>query len=164
MNQALFFIIYNLSSNPLITKLALFLSYPFAYGLIIILILWVIFFSKRKMYNFSLLFLSGLTSWLVAATLKNILQFKRPFLNLDIVPLYNETGFSFPSEHMAVFTALAISMFLINRRTGFIFLIIAILIGLSRIILGVHYPVDILGGFVVGLICSLIFTEIYKKI
>jgi len=142
----------------------MFLSYPFTYGLIILLILWAIFFSNRKMYNFSLLFLSGLSSWIMASALKNILQLNRPFVNLDILPLYKETGFSFPSEHMVVFTAIAVSMFLINKTAGYIFLIIAILIGLSRIILGVHYPVDIMGGFVVGLIVSLIFKEIFKKI
>lgn len=164
MNTEIFFQLYSLSSNPLITKVAMFLSYPFTYGLIILLILWAIFFSNRKMYNFSLLFLSGLSSWIMASALKNILQLNRPFVNLDILPLYKETGFSFPSEHMVVFTAIAVSMFLINKTAGYIFLIIAILIGLSRIILGVHYPVDIMGGFVVGLIVSLIFKEIFKKI
>ena len=164
MNQDIFFSLYNLSPNPLIVKWALFLSYPFTYGFITLLVVWAIFLSGRKMYNFSLLLLSGLSAWLVAVFLKNILRLDRPFINLDIIPLYKETGFSFPSEHMAVFTAIAISMFLINKGAGFVFLIIAILVGLSRIVIGVHYPVDILGGFVVGFIFSLIFIQIFKKI
>jgi len=128
------------------------------------LIIWAMFFSKRKMFNFSLLFTSALFSWIMAEVLKNILRINRPFITEGIVPLVKETDFSFPSGHMAVFTAIAISMFFIDRRAGLVFFIIAILIGLSRIVIGVHYPVDLVGGFVVGLLISLITIEIFKKV
>jgi len=164
MNIALFNFIFYSSSNSIIGKIALFLSYPFAYGVIFILIIWAIFLSKNKMFNFSLLFLSGLSSWVMAFVLKGILQVNRPFVDLNIIPLYKETGYSFPSEHMAVFTAIAVSMFLIDKRAGLVFSVIAILIGLSRIAIGVHYPLDIVGGLAVGLITSLIFIEIFKKV
>ncbi len=164
MNSLLFNYIFRLSENPFITKFALFLSYPFTYGLIALLFIWIIFVSKRKMFNFSLFFLSVFFSWLTAAILKNILHVSRPFITEHVIPLYKETGFSFPSEHMAVFTAIAVCMFLVNKKSGIIFSIIAIFIGLSRIIIGVHYPLDILGGLFVGLIISLIARKIYKKI
>ena len=157
-------LLYNLSHIPIIAKVALFLSYPFTYGVIFLLIIWALFLSHRKMYNFSLLFLSVISSWLFAAFIKSIVRINRPFVDLGITPLYQESGFSFPSEHSAVFMAIAVSMFLINKKAGFVFLLIAILIGLSRIVIGVHYPIDILGGFAVGFIISLIFTEIFKKI
>jgi undecaprenyl-diphosphatase len=164
MNIIIFNYFFNLSLIPVIAKLALFLSYPFTYGLIFLLIFWAIFLSRKKMFNFSLLFLSVVFSWITASFIKNTLRFSRPYLELNIVPLFEETGFSFPSEHMAIFTAIAISMFLIDKRAGYIFSLIAILIGLSRIVIGVHYPVDILGGAIVGIVISLIFTSIYKKI
>jgi membrane-associated phospholipid phosphatase len=65
---------------------------------------------------------------------------------------------------MAVFTSVAVCMFLINKKAGIIFSIFAIFIGLSRIIIGVHYPFDIFGGLAVGLIISLITSEIFKKV
>lgn len=164
MNNTIFLQIYSLSSTPFIAKLALFLSYPFTYALLFLFLVWAIFISKRKMYNFSLLFMSGFLSWVIASFLKNIFMTSRPFIREGIIPLYRETGFSFPSEHMAVFTALAVSMYLIDKRAGYIVSVIAILIGLSRMVIGVHYPVDILGGLAVGLIISLIFIQIFKKI
>jgi len=164
MNLHLFNSIFFLSNNPIIAKLSLFISYPFTYIGIIVLIIWAIFLSKRKMYDFSLFFLSGFFSWAVASFIKNTLQINRPHVDLDIIPLYKEIGFSFPSEHMAVYTAFTISMFLINKKFGYVFLFFSIIVGVSRIIIGVHYPVDILGGFFVGLIISLIFTELFKKI
>lgn len=164
MNHSIFYILYNLSSIPIISKIALFLSYPFTYFVIFLLIIWAVFISQRKMYNFSLLFLSGLTSWLVSNILKNIIRMNRPFVDLNIIPVYKEIGFSFPSQHMAVFIAIATSMFFINRKAGYVFLIIAFLIGISRVIIGVHYPVDLLGGLVVGVLVSLIFIELFKKI
>ncbi len=164
MNSNIFYLFYNLSKIPFFAKASLFLSYPFTYGVLTLLIIWSIFISKSKIYNFSLLALTGFFSWFTSDMLKSILKINRPFITEHIIPLYKETDYSFPSSHMAVFTAIAVAMFLIDKRAGFIFSIIAILIGISRIILGVHYPSDILGGFIVGLIISLIFTEIYKKI
>ncbi len=164
MNNFIFNFLYNLSNYPFFAKLAIFLSYPFTYGVLVVLMIWAIFISKRKMYNFSLLFLSGFFAWIVSSLLKVIWQVNRPFISLHLTPLYKETGFSFPSDHASVFAAIAVSMFLINKKAGLAFSLIAILIGLSRIVIGVHYPIDIIGGFVVGLIISLIFREIFKKI
>jgi undecaprenyl-diphosphatase len=55
-------------------------------------------------------------------------------------------------------------MFFLNKKWGIIFTIIALLIGLSRVIIGVHYPFDILGGFVVGILVGLFFIKIFRKI
>lgn len=116
------------------------------------------------MFNFSLLFLSGFSAWFIANIFKNIFKINRPFVDLNINPLVRDVGFSFPSEHATVFMAITVSMFLINKKAGFVFLFLTILIGLSRVVIGVHYPVDIIGGFVVGIIISMIFVEIFKKI
>lgn len=164
LNNSIFYIINNFSIIPWVADSAIFLSYLFTYLLIFSLIIWAIFFSQKKMYNFSLLFLSGIFSWFIANILKSLLRINRPFIDLGFSPLRLESGFSFPSEHMTIFTAIATAMFLINKKAGFIFLIIAILIGLSRIIIGVHSPLDILGGLFVGGLVGLIFIKIFKKI
>ncbi len=164
LNNSIFYIINNFSIIPWVADSAIFLSYLFTYLLIFSLIIWAIFFSQKEMYNFSLLFLSGIFSWFIANILKSLLRINRPFIDLGFSPLRLESGFSFPSEHMTIFTAIATAMFLINKKAGFIFLIIAILIGLSRIVIGVHSPLDILGGLFVGGLVGLIFIKIFKKI
>jgi len=164
MNIVIFLFLYGLSRNPFIGSISLFLSYPFAYTLLAVIIVWAIFFSKRKMFNFSLLFLSATFSFFLADFIKIILHTARPFVELGIIPLYKEIGFSFPSEHSAIFSALAFCMFFINRKLGILVGVFTLLIGLSRIVIGVHYPIDVLGGFALGFIISYIFIRIFKKI
>ncbi|TCP55964.1 undecaprenyl-diphosphatase [Tumebacillus sp. BK434] len=88
--------------------------------------------------------------------LKNVFQRVRPELN----PLVHADGFSYPSGHsMSAFALYGILGFLIwlkveNKlwRTALLLVCIAmvLLIGTSRIYLGVHYPSDVVGGFLGG--------------
>lgn len=88
----------------------------------------------------------GLAS--AAVGLCNILFFRpRPF---DVVPtnllLYPPTDSSFPSNSAAVSFAIAFSILYSDRRTGIALVLLACLYGFSRVYVGVHYPLDILGG------------------
>ena len=68
----------------------------------------------------------------------------------DVQSLIKETGFSFPSGHASFFMALACAIFISHKKAGYLFMFFALLIGIARIIAGVHFPVDILGGFILG--------------
>ena len=57
---------------------------------------------------------------------------------------------SFPSDHAAAAFAIAFAILAHSRRAGVAFLVVATLIGLSRIALGLHYPSDVLAGLLVG--------------
>lgn len=89
------------------------------------------------------------------AVFVEIIQFfynrPRPFLVLPIAPLINHNATAaFPSGHASFFFALAFAMFFYNRRQGWVIFAGALIMGLARIISGVHWPADILGGLVVG--------------
>jgi undecaprenyl-diphosphatase len=58
---------------------------------------------------------------------------------------------------------LALSVYFIHKRVGIFLIFAAILIGTARIIAGVHYPVDILGGYVLGTVIAIIFNYLFKK-
>ena len=75
----------------------------------------------------------------------------RPFVELDITTLINhaDTG-SLPSGHVAFIVPLMLTLWQINKRLGLWGLIGALLIGISRIGVGAHWPTDILLGFLVG--------------
>jgi undecaprenyl-diphosphatase len=76
----------------------------------------------------------------------------RPCKTLENFRLLVECGggYSFPSSH-AVNIATAMGIFIYNyRRFSATWIIIALLVGYSRIYVGVHYPFDVLGGFVLG--------------
>lgn len=101
--------------------------------------------------------------------LKNVIARPRPFILDKTIQLLIEKplDYSFPSCHtMASFEATVI-IFLHNKKWGTLALILAILIGFSRMYLFVHYPSDVLFGAILGsLIAIIVFygENKYRKI
>ncbi|MGC5699414.1 undecaprenyl-diphosphatase [Pseudomonas sp. NFXW11] len=77
----------------------------------------------------------------------------RPFmLGLGQNFLAHAPGASFPSDHASGMFAMAFALLLVNlRKTGLVLLALALLVSWARVYLGVHFPLDILGGCLVGL-------------
>lgn len=85
----------------------------------------------------------------------------RPELHLRIPYMYNESTTihwsSFPSDHSAMFCALAVALYLVSRRTGIAALCYVFLfINLPRLYMGFHYPTDILVGTLIGVAVALL--------
>jgi len=62
------------------------------------------------------------------------------------------TDFSFPSGHTLSGVASTVVIFHMNRKIGIVAMILAILVAFSRLYLYVHYPSDILGGIIIGIL------------
>lgn len=88
--------------------------------------------------------------------LKYIFQRPRPFLSLEGVNLLVAPpgSFSFPSGHAA--NAFASSIVIARKvsRLARPVLLLAVIIAFSRVYVGVHYPLDILGGALLGALCA----------
>ena len=177
MNLDIFYFLNNLShSSDIFDKIVVFIAGPFSYVVIFLAIIFLLFHheilpSKNpfklfllKWREIMLVFFSGISAWIIAQILKVIIEAPRPFeILFDVNPLFLHGGMdSFPSGHATFFMALAISIFISHKKIGYIFILFAILIGLARIIVGIHFPVDILGGFVIGLITVLFFKKLYN--
>lgn len=82
----------------------------------------------------------------------------RPFLAAAIHPLItiNPAQWSFPSAHATIMFAMAFSLFSVSKNWGVLYLALALVSSLSRIIVGVHYPLDIFGGMLVAAFSSIL--------
>ena len=164
MNNTFFFSLYSLAHrSETLDKVFIFFADVFPFIVIFLAFLFLIFHHEvlfvsnplkafiQKWKEILLVFFSGAFAWFLAYVLKLIFHTERPFvLFSQVSALFNETGFAFPSGHATFFMALAFAIFFNHKKIGYIFIFFALIIGLARIISGVHFPVDILGGFILG--------------
>ena len=87
----------------------------------------------------------------IAQLIKMAYYHPRPGVTLDFVPLFPETSYSFPSGHAITFFALAMAVYMINKKFGIILFAVAMVISSARIMAGVHWPSDIIAGATCGI-------------
>jgi undecaprenyl-diphosphatase len=68
---------------------------------------------------------------------------------------------AFPSGHTAESFAVAVTVFMHDRRLGWWFLAAALIIGVARVVANVHYPIDIVGGAFLGTIVAVIIERLH---
>ncbi|AEV28972.1 membrane-associated phospholipid phosphatase [Sphaerochaeta pleomorpha str. Grapes] len=130
----------------------------------IVAILWC--FDKKKGFVICSSMLFSVTSM---GILKAIVRAPRPFTVLPSIAgkrLATATGYSFPSGHTTTaasfYSALAVAY---KKRTlSIISAIMIILVGTSRLYLGVHWPIDVFGGLVLGVSISLLASSKLSKL
>jgi membrane-associated phospholipid phosphatase len=142
--------------------------------LYIFLIAWGIMNLGRKAlwWVLSAFLTIGLSDQVSSGFIKNTVARVRPCRDPEVLPqillrLEHCSGaFSFTSSHAANHFALAMFIYasLVNtvpsRITGWLFLWAAA-IGYAQVYVGVHYPLDVLGGTLVGLVCGWLTSKLY---
>ncbi|OGI83045.1 hypothetical protein A3I95_00835 [Candidatus Nomurabacteria bacterium RIFCSPLOWO2_02_FULL_44_12] len=164
MNNEIFYFFYNLAhQSTIFDSVIVFFAFYFPYVVIILAGVFLlmhhdvlkaenpyqVFLEKKK--EILKAFFAGILAWLLAQVLKFLFSLGRPAEALaGINPLLSKSDYSFPSGHATFFAALAVSIFFFHKKAGYLFILFALLIGVARVIAGVHFPVDILGGFALG--------------
>lgn len=119
----------------------------------IALSLLLIFYGKGKLESAAAHGLVSLTvSFLLGLFLKKITMRQRPYLVLDGVNVGGTlfTDYAFPSGHTTSIFSLAVSYSIIYPDLALPLVLVATLVGVSRVYLGQHYPIDIIAGGCLG--------------
>lgn len=127
----------------------------------------MLFFKKTRKVGFVALLSIGLCFLITNVGLKNIVARPRPYTQIAelMILTHPESSFSFPSGHTANSFAVALIYYrMLPKKWGIAAVVLASLIGFSRLYIGVHYPSDVIGGFLVALFASSIVYWVYKKI
>jgi len=168
LSHQLFFILSSLAhQNSVFDFFVQFFAVYFPYIVGGIAMIYIVYHKHKKSQNefifntikihlreFGIVVFSVLFVWGFSALLKELVGAPRPYLVFqNFIPLFPYGGYdSFPSGHAGLFGAIAGAIYIFHHRAGFVFFICAILIGIARIIAGVHFPIDIFGGLCIGFI------------
>ena len=124
--------------NKMITLLG-YISYP-------ILVILVLVYQKEQFLKVIMIPASG---FCILTFIRKGINRKRPYETLNIQPLIikDKKGHSMPSRHVFSMTIIAVSWLMISPIIGSILLICSLMMGMIRVVGGVHYPSDVLVGF-----------------
>jgi len=115
---------------------------------------------RKKLMVLSVVPFSSLFALYGVSALIKLFYFRpRPFLVHEVTQLFDKTSYSFPSDHATFFFTLAFALYFWNKKWGFWFFIGTLLMGVARVMSGVHYPSDVIGGMLIGLTVSFV---VYK--
>lgn len=173
MNLFIFNLIHGLAGKFwLLDYFGIFLADYFGY--LLILIAGILILKEKgwqgKIYFFSLISLSIILSrGIIAEIIKFFYPVSRPFSALNFEPLVNHSNAynSFPSGHATFYFALAFAIFWFfykrgepaGIKLGWQFLVGTLFISVARVFSGVHWPLDILAGALIG-IASVFLVEL----
>lgn len=112
--------------------------------------------------------LLAMISWPVANAACDVLKatFRMPRPNVEladtVLRVKHLTSFGTASAHSATMMAVAVAFMFYDRKVGTIWVVVAVMTGLSRIYVGVHYPSQVLLGWAVGAFVSFVAVKTWQ--
>jgi undecaprenyl-diphosphatase len=140
----------------------------FQWWLIIGLLSFILFGKRRERLSMFLIIIAVIFSDILGNFLKHLFVRMRPEHILENVRLLIEStsSYSLPSNH-AMNTAAAATVLVLRypkkKIIGYCAIVISFLVSYSRVYVGVHYPSDIISGWLFGIGCAWITVQIFKK-
>jgi undecaprenyl-diphosphatase len=166
-NQIVFGWLHHLAGRwPLLDAVAIFCAQWLPY-ILVLGFLFLILDQADARHGFYL-FAEGalaiiLARGIITTTIHYFYYHPRPFEVYGFVPLFSEVGSSFPSGHAAWFFALAMVVWYLDRKWGVWYFVFATLISVARIYAGVHWPLDVIAGAIIGVGSAMFVRWVLEK-
>jgi undecaprenyl-diphosphatase len=112
---------------------------------------------KKEYRQLGILILLSLVGSLIVTNglLKNWIARPRPYTVYPVDLLINKNPeFSFPSGHTSAAFAAAWMVYMNKKKLGIYLVVLATFMGLSRLYLFMHYPTDVMGGAIIGILIA----------
>ena len=157
LNRSLFLAINASAEASLpMRELAVFLAQWLVLSVPLLLLVFWVFGGRRQRMIVLTATLSIVVALACNLLIRELWFHPRPFmLGLGTNFLAHAPGASFPSDHASGMFAVVFALILASLgRTGLVMLALALLVSWARVYLGVHFPSDILGGCLVGLLSA----------
>ena len=170
LDTQLFYVFNSLAGqSPFLDRIIVFFATYLAYLLVLLFLAFAFFRHSSKREKWELLLVAGASAIIARFGITELIRLfyhhPRPFAELPGVhALFTDNAWSFPSGHATFFFALATAVYLYNRKWGIAFFVSAVLVTTGRIAAGVHYPSDILGGALVGIIVACAVYAVARKV
>lgn len=152
LDRALFRVVFGVKWTPLTSVMRAFTVVGTAGALWGFLAAAAFLFTGLRPSHLLIPWTAVAASWTVAEGAKYLFNRARPFIwDTEIAPLIKTpSSSSFPSGHSATAAAGALSLSVLYPPFAPAFVVAGFLVVLSRVYLGVHFPVDVLAGVVIG--------------
>jgi len=123
------------------------------------------FLSSRRKKGIVLFGIIDLVlTYIVAKVLNHFIINPRPFVSEHVIPLIpHAPDNGFPSDHVLLVSAIAGVLFCYNRKAGVAVYVLAILIGISRVLAGIHHWVDVIGSLVIAIAVTVVVYLFTRK-
>ncbi|TCM99398.1 undecaprenyl-diphosphatase [Paenibacillus sp. BK033] len=167
MNEQLFHIINNFAGRfDWIDDLMEIFAQDIVWLMLAILVfLWCSGSKENQRAVFFACLTAAVSLLLAAWVISPLVNHPRPFVDHTVHQLISHAAdASFPSDHATLAFSFAFVILLMKRQTGVLMLVFAVLTGISRIYVGVHYPADILGAVVLSFLIALTVFALRKQI
>ncbi len=131
-----------------------------------IAVVYFLFAETRKKITMMILGATALPlSYVLGKIVGMLWQTQRPFATMNIPPMVDHIADNgFPSEHTLYALVIAGVIYVVHKKIGVVLIVLAILVGLGRVLAYVHNPVDIFGSVVLALVVfSMLGISVCKK-
>lgn len=97
-------------------------------------------------------------SFLLLSIFRNYYNAPRPYEVLDITPIIHKDtkGKSFPSRHVFSIFIISMAFYYIIPTMGIVLMVLGLVLGIVRVLGGVHFPIDVIVGGAMGILCGVI--------